>query len=404
MGSSMAERSVMRHDIGTTGGLGALWRWLGVMVLATLLAACATVVPRTEAPVEVPPPVQANPDSGLPVDTQRHRIALLVPQTGADAAVGMAIANATTMALLDSRSDRIRITTYDTATGAAAAAQAAINDGNRLILGPLLSDDVRAVQPIARAANVPLISFSNDSSVAGNGTFLLGFEPGQAVNRVVAHARAAGSSRFAALVPRSVYGERAVAAMRTSVTAAGGTLVSTEFYDRSATGLSGAIRRLTRAEVGGIDAVLIADGGQTAIRAVPLIRSGGAARARILGTELWNTEAALGGSAPMRGAWFASVSDTLYGQLATRYRERYGLAPYRLSSLGYDAVLLTIRVARDWRPGTVFPQARLFQADGFGGIDGIFRFDNRGIAVRALEVSEVRAGGFAVVDAAPTRW
>jgi ABC-type branched-subunit amino acid transport system substrate-binding protein len=368
-----------------------------------LLAACATVVPRTQAPVETPQ-APAEPGPGLPVDTQRHRIALLVPQTGPDAAVGTAIANATVMALLDSRSDRLRITTYDTATGAAAAAQAAVADGNRLILGPLLADDVRAVQPIARAANVPLISFSNDSSVAGNGTFLLGFEPGQAVSRVVGHARAAGLNRFAALVPRSVYGERAVAAMRTAVTAAGGTLAATEFYDRSATGLSGAIRRLTRAEVGGIDAVLIADSGQTAIRAVPLIRSGGATRARILGTELWNTEAALGGSAPMRGAWFASVSDTLYGQLATRYRERYGTAPYRLSSLGYDAVLLTIRVARDWRPGTVFPQSRLFQEDGFGGIDGIFRFDNRGIAVRALEVSEVRAGGFTVVDPAPTRW
>jgi branched-chain amino acid transport system substrate-binding protein len=136
---------------------------------------------------------------------------------------------------------------------------------------------------------------------------------------------------------------------------------------------------------------------------VPLIRQGGST-ARIMGTELWNTEAALSGNAAMRGAWFASVSDGLFGQLATRYRERYGATPYRLASLGYDSVLLTIRMTRNWRPGTQFPQPLLFAEDGFGGIDGIFRFDNRGIAVRALEISEVRAGGFAVVDAAPTRW
>jgi branched-chain amino acid transport system substrate-binding protein len=391
---TMAERVNIRHPLD-------ILRWLMLAMLATMLAACQTIVPRTPAPVEQQPQTPADPGPGLPVDTQRHRIALLVPQTGPDAPVGQSIANATTMALLDSRSDRIRITIYDTATGAAAAAQQAVSDGNRLILGPLLSDDVRAVQPIARAANVPLISFSNDSSVAGNGTFLLGFEPGQAVNRVVGHARRSGITRFAALVPRSVYGERAVAAMRNAVAAEGGTLVATEYYDRSATGLTGAARRLTRA--GQFGAVLIADGGQTAIRAVPLVRSGGST-ARVLGTELWNTEAALSSNAALRGAWFASVSDTLYGQLATRYRERYGTAPYRLASLGYDSVLLTVRVSRDWRPGTVFPQARLFQEDGFGGIDGIFRFDNRGIAVRALEVSEVRAGGFAVVDAAPTRW
>lgn len=392
----MAEAPALRQ---ATRGL----KLMATLAFASLLAACQTIVPRTEAPVTQAPVVTepvVNP--GLPVDTERHRVALLVPQTGPDAPAGTSIANAVTLALLDSRSDRVRITTYDTATGAAAAAQQAINEGNKLILGPLLAEDVRAVQPIARAANVPLLSFSNDSSVAGNGTYLLGFEPGQAVARVVAHAQAAGLTRFGALVPRSTYGERALAAMRTAVEASGGTLVAFEAYDRSATGLSGAARRLGR--TAGVDAILIADSGANAIRAVPILREGGATSARILGTELWNNEATLGGNAAMRGSWYASVSDTLFGQMATRYRERYGQAPYRIASMGYDAVLLTVRMTRDWRPGTAFPQNRLFAADGFGGIDGIFRFDNRGIAQRALEVSEVRQGGVTVIAPAPTRW
>lgn len=373
-----------------------------VTLFGVALAACQTMIPRSEAPVATPTTTQPTATTGLPVDSERHRVALLVPQTGPDAAVGTSIADAVTLALLDSRSDRVRITTYDTGLGAAAAAQQAIADGNKLILGPLLADDVRAVQPVARAANVPLISFSNDSSVAGNGTYLLGFEPGQAVSRVVAHARAAGLTRFGALVPRSTYGERALASMRDAVTASGGTLAAFEPYDRSASGLSGAARRLGR--TAGVEAILIADAGQTAIRAVPILRESGATSARILGTELWNTESALSGAAPMRGAWYASVSDSLFGQLATRYRERYGRTPYRIASLGYDAVLLTVRMTRDWRPGTVFPQNRLFASDGFGGIDGIFRFDNRGIAIRALEVSEVRAAGVTVIDPAPTQW
>jgi ABC-type branched-subunit amino acid transport system substrate-binding protein len=392
----MAERTSLQQAV--RGG----WRALAIGAMALLVSACQTIVPRSDLPANTAPTDTGVATPGLPVDTERHRVALLVPQTGPDAPVGTSIANATTLALLDSRSDRVRITIYDTGAGAAAAAEQAIAEGNKLILGPLLADDVRAVQPIARAANVPLISFSNDSSVAGNGTYLLGFEPGQAVNRVVAHARAQGLSRFGALVPRSTYGERALASLRSAVTAAGGTLVASEAYDRSATGVSGAARRLSSA--GAMDAVLIADSGQTAIRAVPLLRSGGTTGARILGTELWNTESALAASTPMRGAWFASVSDGLFGQMATRYRERYGNAPYRLASMGYDAVLLTVRMTRDWRPGTAFPQNRLFAAEGFGGIDGIFRFDQRGIAQRALEVSEVRAGGFTVVDPAPTQW
>lgn len=395
----MAETAAKRQD--NASPRRQMLRGLGVVAMAGLLAACQ-VVPKSGGPAPVAPPER--PDEsvgpGLPTDTDRHRVALLVPQTGANADVGTAIANATTLALLDSRTERVRITTYDTALGAAAAARQAVADGNKLILGPLLSEDVAAVAPVARAAKVPVISFSNDSSVAGNGVFIMGFVPGQSVERVVAYSRGKGHVRFGALVPKNVYGDRSAAAFRTAVANAGGTLVAVESYDRSATALTGAARRIANA--GAIDAVLVADSGGNAIRAVPVIKSAGPRQ--ILGTELWNTDSTLGTNPVMRGSWFASVSDGLYGQLAGKYRTRFGKAPYRLASLGYDSVLLTVRIARDWKPGTNFPANRLLAADGFGGIDGIFRFNDRGIAVRALEVSEIGAGGFRVVDPAPTKW
>src|SRR3989344_2297806 len=306
-------------------------RMAAVMAMAGLLAACQ-VVPKGNGPTTVVtpdrPPEAIEP--GLPTDTDRHRVALLVPQTGPNADVGMAIANATTLALLDTKTERVRITTYDTALGAAAAAQQAVADGNKLILGPLLTEDVAAVAPVARAAKVPVLSFSNDSGVAGNGVFIMGFVPGQSVERVVAYARGKGHVRFGALVPKNVYGDRSAAAFRAAVAEAGGTLVAVESYDRSATALTGAARRLANA--GAMDAVLIADSGGNAIRAVPVIKTTG--NKQILGTELWNTDAALGSSAVMRGAWFASVSDGLYSQLAGKYRARFGRAPYRLASLG----------------------------------------------------------------------
>jgi len=396
----MAETAAERQN--NASSRRKMLRTMAMLSLGGLLAACQ-VVPKTNGPATPPPPdkpVDTGVGPGLPTDTDRHRVALLLPQTGPNADVGTAIANATTLALLDTRTEKLRITTYDTALGAAAAARQAVADGNKLILGPLLSEDVAAVAPIAREAKVPVLSFSNDSSVAGNGVFIMGFVPGQSVERVVAFSRAKGHQRFGALVPKSLYGERSAAAFRSAVADAGGTLVAIESYDRSATALSGAARRLANA--GAMDAVLIADSGGNAVRAVPVLKESGGKQ--ILGTELWNTDATLGSSPAMRGSWFASVSDGLYGQLATKYRTRFGKAPYRLASLGYDSVLLTVRIARDWKPGTNFPAAQLLAADGFGGIDGIFRFNNRGIAVRALEVSEVGAGGFRVVDPAPTKW
>ena len=148
--------------------------------------------------------------------------------------------------------------------------------------------------------------------------------------------------------------------------------------------------------------MLIADGGAAAAAAAPVLKRGSGATTRLLGTELWNSESGIAARAPLNGAWFASVSNTLYRQYATKYRARFKATPYRLSSLGYDSVLLTVRIARDWKMNAPFPEARLRASDGFAGIDGAFRFGRDGVAERALEVQEIRDGAAVTVSPAPT--
>ncbi len=368
------------------------------LIGAMLLAACGRVVPPSTPPPPPPTQQQGPITQGLPTDAERHRVALLVPMTGANAGVGRSISNATTMALMDTKTERVRVTTYDTARGAAEATRRAIAEGNKLILGPLTADEVRAAAPLARAANVPVLSYSNDETVAGNGVYLLGYSPEQSVARVIGYARSRGLSNFAALVPKGVYGERAGSAFLAQVKAVGGTVVAMETFDRSPASVQAAVKRLSASS--SYDAILIADVGRIALQAGPLIRSNGGQAARILGTELWGTETGLAASAALRGAWYASVSDGLYRTLASKYRTSYGAAPYRLASLGYDSVLLTVRIAQDWKPGTAFPARRLVDPEGFSGIDGAFRFNRDGIAERMLEVKEVSASGATVLDGA----
>ena len=380
-------------------------RRLAALAGAVLLSACATVVPR--AVVQAPPPVTRAPVApvqaagDIPQDTQRHRIALLVPLSGANAGVGGSIARATQLALLDTGATQVRVTNYDTAIGAAAAARRAIDEGAQLILGPLLADDARAVGPVARAAGVPVLSFSNDSGVAGQGTYVMGYTPAQSVERVVDFARSRGVTSFAGLVPNGLYGERVSTAFLRAVEAGGGQVVSLQTYARTPVGVATAAARVAAKAPYG--AVLVADGGATAAAAAAGAKRGSPS-ARVLGTELWNAEAGIAARPQLAGAWFASVSDTLYRQFAAKYRARFGTGPYRLASLGYDAVLLTVRIARDWRVGDQFPEARLRDADGFAGLDGAFRFDRGGVAERALEVQELRDGQTVVVSPAPARF
>lgn len=369
-------------------------RRLMALAAMALVAGCS-VVPKSRPGAERPP---EQPSSNLPTDTQRHRIALLVPLGGANARVGQDIANAATMALLDTNAANIRITTYDTATGVSAAAARAISDGNKLILGPLLSDDIPTVAAAARGAHVPVISFSNDEGAAGPGVYVMGNLPGQSIGRTVAYARSLGATRFAALIPSGEYGQRASMALNQAVSAAGGTLVGVEGYDRGNTSAISAAQRL-RAK-GRFDAVLIADGGRIAAQVAATVKAT-APGARILGTELWSGDGAVATTPALRGSMFASVSDSRFRQFAESYKTRFGTAPHRIATLGYDAVLLTIRLARDWRPGTTLPTGRLADGSAFLGVDGAFRFRPSGAIERALEVREVRAGGITVVSPAP---
>lgn len=363
------------------------------------------MVPRgaPEPPPPPPPRVAEDPATGLlPADRERHRVALLVPLSGSNAQVGQSIANAATMALLDTNAENLRITTYDTATGAQSAAARAIEDGNRLILGPLLSENVPAVASVARPRNVPMITYSNNSRVAAPDVFVLGHMPSQAVYRVVSFAKTSGADRYAGLIPTGPYGERTSDALQSATRELGATVTATEAYDRGNTSVTSAARRL-RAK-GGHDAVLIADGARIAAMAAPLLKGAGAASPRLLGTELWSGDPAILNAPALRGAWFPAISDARFGQFATSYRSRFGTAPHRLATLGYDSVLLTIRIGRDWRPGTLFPVEHLYQRDGFLGLDGAFRFGRDGIAERAFEVREVGNRTTTVVSPAPSQF
>ncbi|NVD43789.1 penicillin-binding protein activator [Qipengyuania atrilutea] len=374
-----------------------------VLAGATAALAGCQVVPNTSAPAPRAPVPEETPSAEpqLPTDETRHRVALLVPQSGANASVGQSIANATTMALLDTNADNLRITTYDTAGGAQEAARRAIADGNKLILGPLLRDNVGAVAAIAQSADVPVISFSNDTSVAGGNVFLMGHIPEQSIQRSVQYASNQGATRFSAIIPNGDYGDRAEAAFQQSVRSVGGDVASLENYARSNTSIVSAAQRVQAR--GDFDAVLIADSPALAARAAREI-SGRGLPSQIIGTELWSGESAVTRENAFDGAIFSAVSDQMYEQFRSSYEQRFGSNPSNVARLGYDAVLLTLRISNDWRVGRDFPVRALRDSDGFLGLDGAFRFGSDGVAQRAMEVRKVQNGRVVVVSPAPKRF
>jgi ABC-type branched-subunit amino acid transport system substrate-binding protein len=387
--------------------------------------------PSPEAPLAVPPPIPG-----------AVRVGLLVPMSGANAALGQAMLHAAQMALFDWADEKFEIVVHgtgDSPDSARQAAQEAIADGAQLILGPLVAQSVRAVAPMARIARVPVVAFSSDRAVAGDGVYILGFQPETEVRRVIGYARSRGFVRFAALAPDNDYGQAVVAALRQVAAQGNAAVTQVQFYDPNATDFSDLIRRfanydarrqallaqkkelegrddeiskralarLERMQTLGelpFDALLLPDGGRRlqAIAALLPFYDIDPAKIRMLGTGRWD-QAQLGAEPALVGGWYPAPPPQTRASFEQRYRQAFGVAPPRLATLAYDAGALAAVLGREEK-GVDFSPAVLTQSSGFAGSDGIFRLRADGGNDRGLAVLQVLANGTRVVSPAPDKF
>ena len=399
----------MRINFAAARRSARAWR-CGTAVTATvLLAACSTGAGPTDVPTAaIVPPLNA-PDSQ---DRPPVKIALLLPMggMGETAAVAKSMKRAVELALFERNDPSIQLVTKDdegTAAGARAAADAAVRAGAEIILGPLFAKSVSGVAPVARQARVPVLAFSNDTQVAGNGIYLMSTLPEQEVERIVSYAAMRGKRRFAALIPDTAYGRVVGPAFRRAVQRAGGSVAIVEKYPPGANGMLAPTKRVveamrTNAAAGTPVDALFLPGGQEALPQIgPVIAYSGldTSRVKLLGTGAWDFPS-IGRDKAFVGGWYPSPDPIAWRAFAERYAKTFGSTPPRIASVAYDAMGLAISLSSN-PPGTRFTPGNLTRKNGFAGVDGIVRLEPSGLSQRGLAVLEVQTFGATVIDPAP---
>lgn len=385
------------------------------IALALSIAACTTQPPAPQQARPVPQaPVAANPlQSDQPnymrlpgVEGTPVRVGVILPFSSGAAptrALAQSMLKAAQLAMFDSGNRSILLMTADEGNGGAQAADAArklLDQGAEVIVGPLFGPSVQAVAPVARDRGVPVLAFSTERSVAGNGAYLISFLPQNEVRRVVSFAAANGHHNFAALVPQTQYGDVAQAAFQDSVAAVHGRMVDIERFAPNAGSVATPASTVAKS---GADAVLIAQGG-TVLRAIaPTLSFDGATKdkVKLLGTGLWDDDPALAHEASLEGSWYAAPAPNADAQFIAKYRGAFGAPPAQLASLAYDAMSLVALLAQG-EPYHRFTAAALMDPNGFAGVNGIFRFNADGTSERGLAVLEMTSGGPIVASPAPT--
>ena len=367
-------------------------------------------------------PVVEVPDSAQPYFNNRDgltpphmkgrdikRLALLLPFSADSARLreeATSMFQAAEMAVFEREAADIVLIALDTQgreSGARSAARAALAQGADVILGPIIADNAEAANRVARRSGTPVISFSNDQSVAGGGTYLLSFPPEAEVERVVRHAASQGVTRFAYLGADDAYGRRVRAAYESAVARVGGRITASETYDGNDIGVMQApaqrLAELYRADRDAFQAVLLPEGG-TALRSLaPLLPFNGIdpARVQFMGTSRWDDPGTVREPALNNGIFAAADKDARAAFLAD-FERVHGKKPSALASLAHDAVRIGAFVA----DGDPRERAdRLESFEGFYGTDGYVRFDSSGRPERGLAVYRIRGGSFRLDDPAP---
>jgi ABC-type branched-subunit amino acid transport system substrate-binding protein len=338
------------------------------------------------------------------------KVALLLPVTssGSTPAVAKALKQAAELALFDFDNPNVSLVPKDTKgtpDGARLAAESAIKDGAELIIGPLFAQEVAGAAPVARQAGIPMIAFSSDEKVASNGVYLLSFQAGRDVPRIVSFALSRGKRNFAQLIPQSPYGRIAESAFAKAVSGGSGeTGVRASFPPDDSNAMLGPVRQIANAIKGGqkVDALFLPAGREELPSLAPLLVSSDltSGRVQFIGTGQWDYPN-IGGERALIGGWYPAPDPKGWSNFVQRYSKTYGSVPPRLASLAYDAVSLAVSLSQN-PPGQRYDMGQLTRASGFAGVDGLFRLLPDGTCERRLAILEVREGGPVVIDPAPS--
>jgi len=360
------------------------------------------------APRSVPlvAPEQESQDYTQATPAGTIRVALLTPLTGKAGKIGQAIADAAKMGVFTEGSSEVYIMPFDTkgtAEGAAEAAYAALDANPDAIIGPLFSDEVARVAPIARGLNVPVFAFSNDKKVGGNGVYLLGLMPDQQVERMVMYASQSGIRGFAATVPNNVLGSEVEAMLKTSARINGKNVYFTEPYsaltmpDYAKIAESISKKFAKQGELSNNkDALVMPESAEALQRLLISLQQYQitSENVRFIGTASWDSPETLS-IAALNYAWYATVPFGEMDNFMNNFQENFGYRPPQLASLSYDAVLLIAELGKEG-----LYSGGITRSDGFFGANSAYRFLNSGVSERSYDVMEIREGSVAVIDPA----
>ena len=371
---------------------------------ALALAACQ--------PIAIGSGSSAGGGAGPTIDTAAPvPVALLVPKSSQSAGlVGKSLENAARMAIADLTNVKIDLRVYDTGGSteqAAALAQKAVADGAQIILGPLFADAANAAGVAVAGQNVNILSFSNNTSIAGGNVFVLGPTFENTANRIMSFAARQGKTKVLIAHPNNVEGQVGRNAVQQAAARNGIAVASINGFEFSQPGVVAAVPQIKSAmDSTGADTIVLTSNsaGALPLLAQMLPEAGvNPASVQYAGLGRWDVPAQTLELPGLQNGWFAIPDQGMIQNFQARYTQAYGGAPHQLAGLAYDGIAAIGALVEAGNKKALTAGA-LTQGAGFQGVSGAFRLRPNGTNERALSVAMVRDKQVVIIDPAPSKF
>ncbi len=336
-------------------------------------------------------------------------VALLVPAGSPDGGLILArsLENAARLAIADLDGVEIDLRVYDTAGQpgiAADVARRAVEDGARILIGPVFASAANAAGVAVASSGVNVLSFSNNTSIAGGNVFVLGNTFENTASRLVGYARGQGKSDIFVVHGRSTAEELGRDAIVTAIRSNGANLAGTASFELSQQSVAAAIPGIAAdVKATDADAVFMTSGTDGALSFIVDGLAGAGLPpdvAQYIGLQRLDIPASALSLRGIQGSWFALPDPNLTSRFDSRYQAAYGTAPHPIAGLAYDGIAAIGALAASGR-GSDLSAAALTQGSGFVGVNGIFRFRRDGTNQRGMAVAQIQNNRVVVIDPAP---
>lgn len=351
--------------------------------------------------------------------TTAHTAAILLPLTGDSAKVGASLKNAAMLAAFEHKDIPLKILFFDTKSNAIGAEQAyqwAVAQKPDIVLGPVFSKEVAAIQQ--KGISVPLLTFTSDTTVVNRQTGTMAVTVTEQVRQMVRHACSMGQKRLGVLTPDSKTGEIAMNALSEEVNACPGMVIKkVSLYAADTMNFTQAVEKIAppminvkkknlseteKAELSrpiseraGLDAVILFEEGIKLRQLLSLLAFYDIGPKDIPVYALTVVKQVNDTNANF--VYFADLDETNYQNFAREYQAIFGKAPIRIASQMYDALNFVFKEAAEGRGISL---SDLRGQESYWGVDGLLRLNDDGTNRRALQLKQKRGNRDVLIEPA----